>query len=123
MHGLTPNVVYPLTAWTIDAHINFTGTGIVGLPTELVFSNTGFVDTSELCFNHCYLDPRSVARLAFKNGQQTLVLVFVLPVPHTTLPVEARDWGVFETNASHLESMDLAGTFQYLIVVREVTGP
>jgi hypothetical protein len=120
VHGLTPNAVYPLTAWAIEARINFTGTGIVGLPSVVNFSHTGFVDTSELCFNHCFLDPRDVARLVFDNGMQTLVLVFILPAPHTTLPVEVGDWGTFEPRASYVQSGNPSDeTFQYRIVVTE----
>ncbi len=114
------NVIYPLKAWDIQAHPTYQGIPIVGLPPVLFFKNTGFVDTSELCFNECILDPNDFSRLVFSNGLQTLVLTFRLPAPQTALPVEAGDWGVFEANASRLQSMDLAGTFQYLMVVRNV---
>src|SRR4026208_1221054 len=114
------NVIYPLKAWDIQAHPTYQGIPLVGLPPVLFFKNTGFVDTSELCFNECIFDPNDFSRLMVSNGLQTLILAFRLPAPHTMLPGEAGDSGVFQSNASDLRSVELSGAFQYLMVVRSV---
>jgi hypothetical protein len=118
VHGLTSNVVYPLTAWHIEARPTYRG--LPQGPPVVFFMNTGFVDTSELCFNHCtFASTEDAAKLIFSNGLQPLTLTFHLPAPHTALPVEAGDWGVFHPNGSHLRSNDPSGVFQYLMIVRD----
>ena len=119
------NVLYPLTAWDMTATVppiisSVTGLPIPGLEPVVFFKKTGFVDTSELCFNECIFDPNDFSRLVFHNGMQTLVLLFLLPAPRATLPTEAGDWGVVEPRGSYLESGNSwDATFQYRMVVTD----
>ena len=115
VRGLAPNVVYPLTAWDLTARLSVS----TGATFVEHFSQTGFLDTSELCFNQCDTGLRSTSRVHFDNGTTQLTITFVLPVIQTTPPVEVNDWGVFDSPASKLVHFPDGGTFLY---VRTVTN-
>ena len=108
VRSLSPNVVYPLKDWFIQAH------QFVILPELVTFSQATAGNTAEFCIGQCVFASGQSQTLTLYNGRQTLRIAFALPTDNLGTPQAVSDWGTARLDLTELRSVDAAGAFQFL---------